>query len=184
MLDGLSEEAKRMNAIYINPTENKKQLRQYQSEAVESLWDALHAKDATKSPLVEIPTGGGKSLVIAETIDRLYSRYKNIKILVPTHRSELVQQNYDELRGQNGSISAGIYSAKLGSRDTWGNVIFCSINSVYKRAAEFGKINIVMIDEAHLIKKGDLTKKGESGMYHSFFDAIKATNPKARICGV
>ncbi len=80
------------------------QLRDYQQEAVSSV--LKHFRKTDESAVIVLPTGSGKSLVIAE-LARLAKR----KILVLTHVKELVEQNHQKY--ETYGVSAGIYSAGL-----------------------------------------------------------------------
>lgn len=62
-------------------------LRPYQQDAVEATLN--HFRKSDESAVIVLPTGAGKSLVIAE-LARLARR----KILVLTHVKELVEQNH------------------------------------------------------------------------------------------
>ena len=63
-------------------------LRPYQQQAVDAT--VQHFRTTNKAAVIVLPTGAGKSLVIAE-LARLARR----KILVLTHVKELVEQNHD-----------------------------------------------------------------------------------------
>ena len=75
-------------------------------------------------------------------------------------------------------IDMGIYSAGLGSRETDASVIVAGIQSVYTRACELGKFDLIIIDEAHLIPvEGD-------GMYRQFLADAAVVNPNVRVVGL
>lgn len=152
------------------------QLRTYQLEAL----DALFAEWAAGGDnlLVEMATGCGKSLVIAEMCQRLVRGYADIRILCVTHSQELVQQNYDELISLWLAAPAGVYSAGLQRRDARSQITFCGIQSVYNKAELFGHVDLLLVDEAHLIGR-----KANS-MYGQFISALRATNPDMRIVGL
>ena len=118
-------------------------LRPYQEEAVASI---IHSLMAGKQPVCCLPTGSGKSLVIAELCNRLHGR-----VLVVTHRKELIEQNEATLMRLGGG-SVGTYSAGLGRRELEARVIFAGVASIYKRMAELqrrGPFHYVIWDEAH-----------------------------------
>ncbi len=134
---------------------------------------------ATGNPLFVVPTGGGKSLIIAEFIKRTLSRWKHTRILVLTHVKELIEQNHDELLSQWGGTfcPVGIYSAGAGRRDVHDQIIFAGIQSIWDKAELLGHFDLVLIDEAHLVPK-----KGQ-GRYLSYLEDLRAINPRARVCG-
>lgn len=152
-------------------------LRDYQKAAVQSIWQ--YFKDGHKgNPLVALPTGTGKSLVIAGFIQSVFKSYPQQRILVLTHVKELIEQNYSKLIQMWPIAPAGIYSAGLKRRDLYDNVIFAGIGSVAKRAVEFGKIDLIIIDEAHLVSPNDST------MYRKFIDDLLTTNPHLKVIGL
>jgi len=85
-----------------------------------------HARDAAlaalargEHPVISLPTGSGKSLVIADLCARLEGR-----ILVATHRQELLEQNAAQLQRYDDGAESGIYSAGLKRRDDQARVIY------------------------------------------------------------
>lgn len=150
-------------------------LRDYQIEAVDALW--TYFERATGNPLVLMPTASGKALVIAGFCKRASLTYPGTRILVLTHVKELIEQNHSKLVTLWPQASAGIYSAGLNRRDYREDVIFAGIASVYDKPEMFGRIDIVLIDEAHLVSPDDET------MYRSFFDALRALNPLVKFAG-
>ena len=149
--------------------------RDYQTEAVKSIWEYFQQK--TGNPLVAMPTGTGKSVVIADFLRTIYSAFPAQRVMVLTHVKELIQQNYEKLLLVWPMAPAGIYSSGLGRRDTVHRIIFAGIASVAKRAAEFGRIDLVLVDECHLISPTEET------MYNAFFAALRAVNPHLKIVG-
>ena len=149
-------------------------LRYYQLEAVEAFYN--HLKNRDDNPCIVIPTGGGKSAVVSQ-ICKDFVAYGG-KVLVLSHVKELLEQLHEHLAMQLPSNKIGLYSAGLGSRDTSQDVLICGIQSVYKRAHELNKPDIILIDEAHLIPEdGD-------GMYQTFYKAMEEINPDVRIGGL
>ena len=150
--------------------------REYQTYAVQQVFNYF-VEHPEGWPLVAMPTGTGKSVVIALFI-QLIMRYQNQRVLIVTHSKELVGQNYEKLLSIWPNAPAGIHSAGLKKSDTVQPIIFCGIGSVYKKAHLFGKIDIVIIDEAHRISLEDQT------MYNNFFDGLKKVNPSVRGVGL
>jgi DNA repair protein RadD len=147
--------------------------RQYQQESVEAVWDCI--RNTEQNPLVVLPTGAGKSLVIAMII-RQALRWRG-RVLVLAHRKELLQQNHEKIQAL-AEIDAGIYSAGLKKRDTKDDVICAGIQSVYFRALEFGVRQLVIVDEAHLINEDS------DSMYQRFLQMLSEVNPKVRLIGL
>ena len=151
------------------------QLRNYQLEAVESVFSCWDNGD--RNLLVSSPTGSGKSVIIAEIIRRLVEGWPGIKVIVITDSRELIVQNQDTLKAHAPNIISGTYSAGLNKRQTRPNIIFCGIQSVYKRAYDFGKVDIVLVDECHMI-----SRKSES-RYFRFFKDLETANPSVCLVG-
>ncbi len=118
-------------------------LRPYQQEAVHS---AIKYFKKKKDPaVIVLPTGAGKSLIIAEL-----ARIAKGRVLVLAHVKELVEQNH--LKYEAYGIKAGIYSAGLNQKDSLQKVIFGSIQSVAN--AEdlfFNDFTLLVIDECHRV---------------------------------
>lgn len=152
------------------------QAREYQDWATQSIFE--YFKDKTGNPLVAMPTGTGKSIVIAMFVKKVLFQWPRQRVMVLTHVKELIDQNYEKLKLVWPQAPAGIYSAGLNRRDRLNNIIFAGIASVSKRAAEFGFIDLVMIDEAHLVSPNDKT------MYWKFISSLKETNPHLKVIGL
>lgn len=149
--------------------------RDYQLEAVQSLYSYFACQQG--NPVVAMPTGTGKSIVIAMFLESIYRHYPRQRVLVLTHVKELIQQNYDELLGLWPTAPAGINSAGLGRRDTLHRIIFAGIASVAKHAQHMGHVDLVLIDEAHLVSPNDAT------MYQKFLDGLRSTNKSLKVIG-
>jgi DNA repair protein RadD len=150
-------------------------LRTYQSEAIAAVYG--HFRTTSTNPVVVIPTGGGKTPIMASICRDAVKKW-NSRVLVLAHVKELLQQTADELRALDPSLPVGIYSAGLKSRDLGYSITIAGIQSIYKRAGELGPINLIIVDEAHLIPES------EDGMYTSFLADAKIVNPKVRILGL
>ena len=151
------------------------QLRPYQSAAINSVLD--YWTEGGGNPLVDMATGLGKSVTIADLTQRLLGQYPGMRVLMLVHVRELVAQNAQALLRLWPQAPVGIYSAGLGRRDTSQRIIFASIQSVYRRAKELGAFDLVLIDEAHLVPSA-----GE-GMYRHLLDALREMRPDLRVAG-
>ena len=151
-------------------------LRDYQAQAIKSIWTWFETRDG--NPLIELPTGTGKSLVIAGLCQQVLEQYEDSKILVVTHVRELIAQNYAELLRLWPEAPAGINSAGIGRRDTRQKIIFCGIQSVADHAHKFGKVDLILVDEAHLIPRDGATR------YQKFINDLRVANPYARVIGL
>ena len=151
-------------------------LRPYQEEAISSTMRYMEENDGY--PLIVLPTGTGKSVVIAEFCRSTLKEWPDTKILVVTHVRELIKQNYDELKGLWPEAPAGVNSAGLNKRDYAPPIVFCGIQSVYNKATKFEKVDLVIVDEAHLIPRKTNT------MYQKFLAKLKVLNPHTRVIGL
>jgi DNA repair protein RadD len=152
------------------------QPRDYQGAAVQSIFDYFVSKHG--NPVVAMPTGTGKSVVIALFLYRVFYHYPRQRVMVLTHVKELIEQNFKKLLEAWPTAPAGIYSSGLRRRDTREKIIMAGIASVAKRAAEFGHVDLVLVDEAHLVSPADAT------LYQLFFDALRTVNPHLKVIGL
>lgn len=142
-------------------------LRPYQQRSIDRLYAWWQAHPGiTDTPLCVLPTGSGKSVVIAELVRLLFDTWPEdhprTVVLVPS--KELAEQNAAKLRAMLPThISVGYYSAQLGRRPD-ADVIVATIGSVYRAAHLLGNIRCVIIDEAHLVNPGG----AEAGRYRQF----------------
>ena len=150
--------------------------RDYQILAAQSIWDYFGKH--TGNPLVLMPTGTGKSHVIAEFLQSVLYHFPRQRIQVLTHVKELIQQNYNKLVEAWPNAPAGIYSAGLGQKDIHNAIVFGGIASVAKKAHAFGHVDLLIIDEAHLVNPTEET------MYNKYISALKATNPHLKVIGL
>lgn len=149
--------------------------RYYQSEAVDSIYQYFGNKKG--NPIVAMPTGTGKSIVIAEFIRGVVERYPGQRIVVATHVKELISQNHEKLMLLWPTAPAGIYSASVGRREI-APITFVGIQTVAKRAADFGKVDLLLIDECHLVGTGQNTQ------YLQFIEDLKKVNPYLKVIGL
>ncbi|MBR4894988.1 MAG: DEAD/DEAH box helicase [Clostridia bacterium] len=151
------------------------ELRPYQAEAVEAVYNHLRSKD--NNPCIVLPTGTGKSVVIAKIVSDAVRNW-NGRVLILAHVKELLEQNSGKVRAFCPEIPMGIFSAGLKSRDTDEPVIVAGIQSVYNKACDLGAFDLIIVDEAHLIAPdGD-------GMYRTFLKDMKVINPHVRVIGL
>jgi DNA repair protein RadD len=147
--------------------------RWYQAEANQAAWQYI--SDGRGNPLIVLPTGAGKSIVIALLIRQAVEWGQ--RVLVVAHRKELLQQNADKIQRLTG-LKVGINSAGLNERDIDSTVICAGIQSVYRDAAEFGRRGLVVIDEAHLISDDG------GSMYRQFLDGLQQHNRRLFCVGL
>lgn len=155
--------------------------RGYQTGAVEALWQYFHDHAGSTdphNPLVAMPTGTGKSVVIALFLRSIFEQFYNQKVMVLTHVKELIEQNHSKLMAVWPGAPAGINSAGLKQRSHSMPIIFGGIGSVHKHPELFGHVDLILIDEAHLISPNETTT------YRKFIAALMTVNPFLKVIGL
>ena len=150
-------------------------LRPYQREAVDAVYEFLRTRD--DNPCVVIPTAGGKTPVMATICRDAVQRWGG-RVLILAHVREPLEQAAEKLHLVAPDLPVGIYSAGLKRRDLGYAVTIAGIQSVYERACDVGAVDLVIVDECHLIPED-----GE-GMYRTFLADMKQINPPVRIIGL
>ncbi len=146
------------------------QLRDYQKQAVENTIKFFQKK--REPAVIVLPTGAGKSLVIAEL-----ARIAKGRVLVLAHVKELVEQNYEKYRSYG--LSAGIFSASLGKKDWDQKAIFGSVQSVARAPDEFfNDFSLLVIDECHRVADEGATQ------YQEVIKKLQDRNPNIFILGL
>lgn len=148
----------------------------FQQEAVDSVFDYFKVK--TGNPLIALPTGTGKSAVLAFFLERVLKSWPGQRILCLTHVRELIRQSYEEFVGIWPEAPVGIYSASLKQRDTVMPIIFAGVASVKACIQDFGWRDLVIIDEAHLLGPSD------KSMYQTIIRELKVINPALKVIGL
>lgn len=150
-------------------------LRDYQEATLDEIYNYFYKSSG--NPVVALPTGTGKSIIIAEFIRRACLQYPGTRIMMLTHVKELIEQNLKTLIDVWPSAPAAVYSAGLNRKEHIGDIIFAGIQSVYSKPELFGHIDLVLVDECHLV-----APKAET-MYGKFLFELKVRNPNLKIVG-
>lgn len=132
------------------------QLRPYQKQASDAAVQAFSSKKDCNGLLI-LPTGAGKSLVIADIANRLEGP---LLILQPS--KEILEQNFAKLQSY-GAWDCSVYSASVGSKEI-NRITFATIGSVMNHMGDFSHFVNVIIDECHLVNS-------KGGMYEEFIHA-------------
>lgn len=151
-------------------------LRHYQRESIDAAY--AHMRVSQAPTLIVLPTGSGKSAVIATMAKEAIGW--GGRVLILSHVRELIGQVAETIRRVWGDPFApvGIYSAGLKSRDTQDAIICAGIQSVHKRACELGRFDLILVDECHLLPPdGD-------GMYRRLLADLRTINPNVRLVGL
>lgn len=145
------------------------QLRPYQQQdkkAIEAAWID------NRSVLYQLPTGGGKSVVLSSIIND----YKNEQILIFAHKRKLLIQLKDHLSSIG--ITAGVLAGSL-QENLDSNIIIVSIRTAVKDTRLEMLLerdwNKVIIDEA---------RHSRTASYDKVLDALVEKHPTHRLLGV
>lgn len=135
-------------------------LRDYQRQAVDAAVKYMERED-NRNGVVVLPTGSGKSLVIANIAYRL-----DAPIVVFQPNKEILEQNYTKMISY-GITNVGVFSASFNRRELE-KITFATIGSVKAYKDYFKRFKYAIIDECHYVN-------AEEGMYKEF---IKHTQLK------
>lgn len=136
----------------------KYQLRDYQLEASDSAVSFFRTS-TDRNGLLILPTGAGKSLVIADIAFRLG---EPMLVLQPSR--EILSQNYGKLKSY-GVDDCSIYSASLNSKEI-NRITFATIGSIMAHIDDFDHFKYIIVDEAHNVN-------ASQGQYKEFFAKVK-----------
>jgi DNA repair protein RadD len=139
-------------------------LRPYQQKTIDSLYEWFSSNKG--NPCIVLPTGAGKSHVIAEICRTALKDFPSTRVLMLCTQKELIEQNAEKLRIHWPNAPIGVYSASMRKKELGEPITFASIQSIKGRITELGHINLVIIDEAHQVNHKD------EGVYRSFLSAL------------
>lgn len=151
-------------------------LRDYQQRAIDELYSWLGANDG--HPCLVLPTGSGKSHIIAALCKDALQNWPETRILMLTHQKELIEQNAEKLRSVWPNAPMGIYSASVGQKELGEPITFAGIQSIRTKAVQVGHIDLIVIDECHLVSHKD------EGSYRTFISELASINPAIRVIGL
>lgn len=145
-------------------------LRPYQADSVKAVIHYFR-KHSTPAVIV-LPTGAGKSLVIADL-----ARLAKGRVLVLAHVKELVEQNHAKYEGYG--LTGSIYSAGLGRKETDQQVVFASVQSVVRNLDAFAnQFSLLVIDECHRVPDD------KKSSYQKVISHLTELNPGIKILGL
>lgn len=122
--------------------------------------------------MIVLPTGAGKSLVIAE-LARLAKR----KILVLAHVKELVEQNCEKY--QSYGLTASVFSAGLKQKSLKEQVTFASVQSLSANLEQLNEAySLLIIDECHRVDNNETTQ------YKRLIIKLQQLNPELKVLGL
>ena len=135
-------------------------LRDYQQQASDAAVSFFNDKSKKSNSIIILPTGAGKSLVIADIASRLDGY-----TLVFQPSKEILEQNFKKLCSY-GILDCSIYSASFNSK-VISRITFATIGSVKNCPDLFSHFSNVIIDECHLVNP-------KEGMYKEFLSNLNS----------
>jgi DNA repair protein RadD len=152
-------------------------LRDYQRRAIDSIYEWFDENNKG-NPCLVLPTGAGKSHVVACLCKEALQEWPETRILMLSHVKEILEQNAAKMREHWPNAPMGIYSAGLRSKRLGEPITFAGIQSVRSKAQQLGHIDLVIIDECHLVSHKD------EGSYRHLLADLTAINPALRVVGL
>lgn len=131
-------------------------LRKYQKVAVDAAVACFKTK---KNGILVLPTGSGKSLIIASLVEQLGGR---TLVFQPT--KEILEQNLEKMEAI-GCRDIGVYSASMKQKEV-GKITFATIGSVVRKKHLFADFDRIIVDECHKVNS-------KGGMYENFINGLK-----------
>lgn len=150
--------------------------RWYIEEAVQSLFNYFQTH--TGNPLIAMPTGTGKSVVIAKFLHRAFQEYPDTRVIGMTHVKELIEQDVRAIKRAWPSAPLGVYSAGLNQRDNLSPIVFGGVQSCVGKYPIFGHRDLMFVDEAHLVSPTEDTS------YQKVISDLKKTNRRLKVFGL
>lgn len=127
--------------------DKKMELRPYQQEAKDSIFEQWESVDKT---LLVLPTGCGKTIVFAKVAEECVRRGK--RVLIMAHRGELLEQASDKIYKTTG-LRCAVEKAEETCLGSWFRITVGSVQSLQreKRLSRFPDdyFDAIIIDEAH-----------------------------------
>lgn len=152
------------------------ELYDYQQRTLDDLdkWFQTHQ---TGNPLIVLPTGSGKAFVSSTLVKNTMSQWPFLRMALITHSSKLIDQNAKDLQSHWPNAPLGICCAGLKRNEIGEPILYGTIGSVRKKVQKIGHIDLLIVDECHLIHHKN------QGMYRIFINDLLMINPHMRVVG-
>ncbi len=138
--------------------------REYQRAAVRATWDFAKEHGGRKNPAIVLPTGTGKSVVVAMLCADVSRRWKD-RVLVLVPRKELVLQNSKKIEKLCGTESVGALCDGLSRYEVDRCITVATPGTTRNRIDQIARPSVVIVDEAHLIPPD-----GDGVLYRQILD--------------
>jgi DNA repair protein RadD len=133
--------------LFSNGARPTLELRPDQVAARDAIIAAL--AEGVPRPLVSVPTGGGKSLILGSTALSLAAQDKRVLLLAP--RTELILQNASAVLRLDPNSPVGVCSAGAGGDDLRANIVVASTATAFARRHRLMQTDAVLLDECHMM---------------------------------
>lgn len=131
-----------------------------------------HFRGSGAPACLVLPTGAGKSLIIAEL-----ARLARGRVLVLAHVKELCEQNYEKF--SRCGIAAGLFVAGLGRKESAHAVTFASVQSVHRNLDQFVEpVSLLIVDECHRLSDA------EDSQFQQVIRHLRAHSPRLKLLGL
>jgi superfamily II DNA or RNA helicase len=157
-------------------------LRSYQSQIVESVFNEW--KSGVRSTLVVVPTGGGKTIIFADIVQKMQPK----RALILAHREELIWQARDKIEkvtGLKAEIEMGQYKASMNGTlfHPQAKVVIATVQTLSSggdgggRMTKFNPLDfgLLIIDECH---------RSTASSYKKILNYFIENNPELVVLGV
>lgn len=132
-------------------------LRSYQQESIQAVNKEF---ETSKTALLVLPTGAGKTVCFISYIEQELKKNPSTKFLILVNKLRLLKQALKNIKSMLPEVSVKIYCASMGFKDLSGTVTIATIQSIFKVKGSF---DIIIADEVHNINQLE-------GQYKEFLD--------------
>jgi DNA repair protein RadD len=129
--------------LFATASAEMRPLRPYQETAIAMVWEAI--RRGKMRPIIELPTGAGKTRVAAAIIRRALVKNKRVYFVVPV--LSLIDQTITAFE-QEGISDIGVMQGAHPRTDPEAAVQICTCQTLIRR--EIRKRDLVIVDECHL----------------------------------
>lgn len=124
------------------------ELREYQQRSIDQLYDWFRNNQG--NPCLNLPTGSGKSIIIASLCQDALTNWPETKIILLTHVKELIEQDTRQILNVWPDAPVGIYSASVGVKKLGYPITVAGIQSIRHKAKSVGHIDLCIVDECFI----------------------------------
>ena len=124
------------------------ELREYQQRSIDQLYDWFRHNQG--NPCLNLPTGSGKSIIIASLCQDALTNWPETKIILLTHVKELIEQDTRQILNVWPDAPVGIYSASVGVKKLGYPITVAGIQSIRHKAKKVGHIDLCIVDECFI----------------------------------